>query len=119
MVIILIVAGITASRGAFKNAIDMTTQAGGRDVSTCQLVSGEIVVEGGWQPRRSGMTAAAIGTETTIMSIILFVAGITVAGCIFEYIVDMATLACCVGVFSCQFEGRQVVVVAGRFPTRC
>jgi hypothetical protein len=106
MMIILIMAGIAASRGTLKNAIYMTTQASGRDVSTCQLVSGEIVVEGGWQPRRSGMTAAAVSPETTVMSIILFVAGIAVTGCIFEYIVDMAALACCGGVFSCQFEGR-------------
>jgi hypothetical protein len=49
------------------------------------------VVEGGWFPGRGGVAAAAACAELTVMSVILFMAGIAIAGCTFIKTVGMTT----------------------------
>ena len=51
------------------------------------------------------------------MIILLRVAGIAIGGCAFEDVIDMTVQAGDRGVLTRQFEGGQVVVVDGRFPS--
>jgi len=110
-------AGKAVGGCALEDAVDMTTQAGNLNVFSCQFKGGQIVVVGGRFPCAGGVAGTAVRSVLTIVSIITRVAGKAVCGCAFEDAVDMTTQAGNLNVFSCQFEGGQVVVVGCRFPT--
>ncbi len=64
----------------------------------------QVVVKGRRQPSARGMAGSTIPAEPSVVVVILSVAGEAVAGCGFEFPVDMAICACNAGVFSGEFE---------------
>jgi hypothetical protein len=74
------------------------------------------VNEGGWFPGRGGVTSTATCTELTVMSVVLFMAGIAIAGCALIETVGMATRTGCCGVRAGQFKSGLIVVVGSWFP---
>jgi hypothetical protein len=53
------------------------------------------MVEGGRFPGCGSVATTAVGTELTVMSVILFMAGITISRCAFEDVIGMTTHAGC------------------------
>ena len=76
------------------------------------------VIKAGAVPARSVVTSRTVGSELTVMLIILFMAGITIGGRAFEDVIDVALLAFHFGVPALQFEGGKVMVKSGFLPIR-
>lgn len=76
----------------------------------------QIVVKCCRQPAAGGVAGTAAGTEPALMIVVLLVAGITVGGGAFEYVIDMATLTGHLDMFAGQLKGEQVVIHIGRQP---
>lgn len=62
------------------------------------------------------MAGRAIGAILAVMRVLLFMAGIAVAGRALEYLVDMAGFTGNFLVLAFELEGRQVVIEPGRCP---
>lgn len=95
----------------------MATRTSHCGVFTGQFEGGQVVVEGGWFPGGGCVAGSAACTIPTSMGVDNFMTGIAVAGCPLVEAVDMATRASHRGVFTGQFEGGQVVIKGGWFPT--
>lgn len=108
--------GNTVSRKPGKNSASMTLRTVQVDVCTSQRESRQVMVEGGRQPAVSGVAGGAIFAELAVVFIILLVAGITVAGCALEDMINMTLLAGHSDMFTRQFESGQVMIEGGRCP---
>lgn len=62
------------------------------------------------------MAGGAIGTESTVVFVILFMAGETICRCAFVNIIDMALLALRFRMSTFQFEDRKIVIELRGFP---
>jgi hypothetical protein len=86
-------AGIAGAGCTFEDPIGMTTCAGHIDMLSCQLESGQIVVENGRFPTGGGMAGATIFSELTAMCILAGMAGIAVRCRSLKDVINMATQA--------------------------
>jgi hypothetical protein len=117
VVIIFFVTGIAVTRCSLENSIDMTVSTGNRGMRSCQFKAGKIMVEGGRFPGVGCVTGTTVRPQAAGMPVVSFVAGITVGWRAFVDIVDMATGTDQRGMSPGQFEGGQVMVEGGRFPS--
>ena len=97
----------TGSMAFFASHIDVTTRQ--REVTL-------LMIEGDIFPIGRFMTCATVSAKFAIMFIVLFVAGVAVAGCTFVDTVLMALLTFRFNVFAFEFEGSQVVIELCRRP---
>ncbi len=65
------------------------------------------------------MTGRTICAKLAVMTIILFMAGITISRCALEDIVDMARLTLDLSMFAFEFESCKIVIELGRLPGGC
>ncbi len=65
------------------------------------------------------MTGRTICAKLAVMTIILFMAGITISRCAFEHVVDMARLTLDLSMFACEFEGCKIVIELRRLTGLC
>ena len=75
VVVILFVAGVTVSGGAFENVVDVALFAFDIDMRAHQFEICQIVIELGGLPGICGMACCAIGSELALMRLILLMAG--------------------------------------------
>jgi hypothetical protein len=88
--ILIGVTGITIRWHAFVHPVAVTANTGGVEVTARQREGGFVMIEVHIFPTAGHMAGGAIGAELSIMFVSIRVAGITVLGCPFENIVDMA-----------------------------
>jgi len=116
VIVILPVAGIAVGASTLKDIVDMTVLTGDGVVFAGQFESEQIVIDSGWQPASGSVTGCAVCSELAVVFIIILMAGIAIAGCALEDIIDMALIAGEIGVLTIQFEDRQIMVEGGRCP---
>lgn len=111
-------AGYTVFRCALEDAIDMAAFAIHVRVFAIQVEGKLGVIDTRVLPAVFGMTCSTVGSELTVVVIVLQVAGYAIFRGAFEYAIHMATLAIHIRMFAVQVEGEFRVVDRGRFPTR-
>ena len=117
MGVAILMTGIAVAGRALIDSVDMTTRASHRGVFSGQFEGGQVVVEGGWFPGGGCVAGSAACTVPTSMGVAILMTGIAVVWSALVEAVDMATRASHRGVFTGQFEGGQVVIEGGWFPT--
>jgi hypothetical protein len=78
-----------------------------------------VVVKRGIFPIGRGMASGAIGAELAVVFIVLFVAGVTIAGGAFVNPVLMAFFALRFGMLAFELEGGEIVIELGGSPAFC
>ena len=117
--LVSIIFGVTSktSRGrAFEHIVDMASLAGHICMRASQFESRQIMIKTGGAPCGSSVAGFAILSQASIMMVIFGMTAKTSRGSAFEHVVDMASLAGHICMCTGQFESRQIMVKAGRFP---
>ena len=87
------------------------------DVRPIQWEIATVVIKSDIFPTRRGVAGSTVRAKTTIMFIVLAVTGITSGGHTLVDTVLVTILASDLCVLALQFEGREVMVKFGGFPT--
>jgi hypothetical protein len=88
-------------------------------VGASQREIAQVVVEGSFIPIEGSMAGSTIRTKATIMLVILAMARVTVRGCALENVILMTRFTVYPGMFTFQFESRQIMVKRSFFPIFC
>jgi hypothetical protein len=118
MFIIPGMAGITIGGSSLKNIVDVAAFTSYVDMPARQFEDRQVMVEGGREPARSGVTGGTACAEPAVVFIVPGMAGITIGGSPLENMVDMAAFARYVNVLAFQLECEQVMVNSGGEPAR-
>ena len=110
------VASVAFLGRAFEYTVFVTCLAFNLGVRSGERECRQAVIEADILPAIGRMAALAVLSEAPLMSIIAGVAGGTVLRCALEHAVQMARLACDLGVRSGKWESRQAVIEAGVLP---
>ncbi len=65
------------------------------------------------------MTGRTVRAKLAVVTIILFMAGITIRRCALEDIIDMALFALDTGMFTFKFECGEIMIELRRLPGLC
>jgi NADH:ubiquinone oxidoreductase subunit 3 (subunit A) len=114
--IVVLMAGIAIAGCALVNIVYMATCTGNRGMRAAKFECGQVMVKSGWFPGVCCMTGTTIRSKTASVSVVLFVAGIAVAGCSLVDIVDVTAGTGNRGMRAAKFECGQVMVKRGWFP---
>lgn len=116
--VVLAVACDTLVRRLLEGLVAVASRALYRRMLAGQQKPGFLVVEQDLFPAPITMAVAAIRTETTLVRIVLAVAGDAFPGRVLEYLVPVTSRAFRLYVFSREFEAGLVVIEARLFPKR-
>jgi len=116
VMVVLFMAGIAILRCALEDTIYMALRAGDIDMPACQLESREVVVECDVLPAVCIMTSAAVRAKTSVVLIVLFMAGIAILRRTLEDVVHVTLGTGHIQVPACQLESCKIVVKFCRLP---